>query len=105
MSVFELEGEKTDMSHDHTISQGHVIQCDYCFLSTEEDAPMITVLVAIDTVYKQTVAMPLEKKGNRDPFASRSLAAIAGYDGHPKVIIQRDSGPTLMAVIHDACAL
>ena len=30
-----------------------VIQCDYCFLKTEEDAPMVTVLVAIDTVHKQ----------------------------------------------------
>ena len=27
-----------------------VIQCDYCFLKTEEDAPMVTVLVAIDSV-------------------------------------------------------
>ena len=39
-----------------------VIKCDYCFLKTEEDAPMVTVLVAIDTVYKQMVAIPLEKK-------------------------------------------
>ena len=38
---------------------------------------MLTVLVAIDTVYKQTIAIPLDKKGNRDPFASRSLAAFA----------------------------
>ena len=66
---------------------------------------MITVLVAIDTVYKQTVAMPLERKGNIDPFASRSLAAIAGHVGHPRVIIQGDSEPALMAVIHNACAL
>ena len=65
---------------------------------------MITVLVAIDTVYKQMVAIPLEKKGNRDPFASRS-PAFARYVGHPKVIIQGDSEHALMAVIHDACAL
>ena len=51
------------------------------------------------------VAIPLEKKGNRDPFASRSLAAFARYVGHPKVIIQGDSEHALMAVIHDACAL
>ena len=82
-----------------------VIQCDYCFLKTEEDAPMITVLVAIDTVYKQMVAIPLEKKCNRDPFASRSQAAFARYAGHPKVIIHGDSEHVLMAVIHDACAL
>ena len=82
-----------------------VIQCDYCFLKTEEDAPMVTVLVAIDTVYKQMVAIPSEKKGNRDPFASRSLAAFARYVGHSKVIIQGDSEHALMAVIHDACAL
>ena len=63
---------------------------------------MVTVLVAIDTVYKQMVATPLEKKGNRDPFASRSLAAFARYVGHPKVIISRRA---LMAVIYDACAL
>ena len=37
-----------------------VIQCDYCFLKTEADAPMVTVVVAIDTVYKQMVAIPLE---------------------------------------------
>ena len=66
---------------------------------------MVTVLVAIDTVYKQMVAIPLEKKGNRDPFASRSLAAFARYVGHPNVIIQGDSEHALMAVIHDACAL
>ena len=82
-----------------------VIQCDYCFLKTEEDAPMVTVLVATDTVYKQMVAIPLEKKGNRDPFASRSLAAFARYVGHPKVIIQGDSEHAFMNVIHDACAL
>ena len=82
-----------------------VIQCDYCFLKTEEDAPILTVLVATDTVYKQMVAFPLEKKGNRDPFASRSLAAFARYVGHPKVSIQGDSEHALMAVIHDACAM
>ena len=37
---------------------------------------MITVLVAIDTVYEKTIAIPFEKKDNRDPFASRSLAAF-----------------------------
>ena len=36
-----------------------VIQCDCCFLKTEEDPPMVTVLVDIDTVYKQMVAIPL----------------------------------------------
>ena len=66
---------------------------------------MVTVLVAIDTVYKQMVAIPLEKKGDRDPFASCSAAAFARYVGHPKVIIQGDSKHALMAVIHDACAL
>ena len=30
------------------------------------------------------VAIPLETKGNRDPLASRSLAAFARYVGHPK---------------------
>ena len=66
---------------------------------------MVTVLVAIDTVYKQMVAILLGKKGNRDPFASRSLAAFARHVGHPKVIIQGDSEHALMAVIHDACVL
>ena len=66
---------------------------------------MITVLVAIDRVYKQTIAIPLEKKGNRDPFASRSLAAFARYVGHAKVITQGDCEVALMAVIDDACAL
>ena len=66
---------------------------------------MVTVLVAIETVYKQMVAIPLEKKGNRDLFASRSLAAFARYVGHPKVTNQGDSEHALMAVIHDACAL
>ena len=51
------------------------------------------------------VAIPLEKKGNRDPFASRSLAAFARYVGHSKVITQGDSEHALIAVIHDACAL
>ena len=77
-SVSELVGEETDTRHGHRFSQAHpVVQYDCCFLKTGEDAPMVTVLVAIDTVYKQMVAIPLEKKGNRDPFASRSLAAFA----------------------------
>ena len=83
-----------------------VIQFYYCLQKTEEDAPMITVLVAVDTVYKQMVAIPFfEKKGNRDPFASRSLAAFARHVGHPKVIIQGDSERALIAVVHGACAL
>ena len=80
-------------------------ECDCCVLKTEEDAPMVTVLVATDAVYNQMVAIFLEKKGNRDPFVSRSLAAFARYVGHPKVIIQGDSEHALVAVIHDACAL
>ena len=104
--VSELAGEENrHVSRSQNQPGTPVIQCDYCFLKTEEDAPMVTVLVAIDTVYKQMVAIPLEKKGNRDPFASRSLAAFARYVGHPKVIIQGDSEHALMAVIHDACAL
>ena len=47
---------------------------------------MITVLIATDTVHKQMVAIPLDKKGN-------------------KVVIQGDSQHALMAVVHDACAL
>ena len=66
---------------------------------------MTTVLMAIDTVYKHMVAIPLEKTGDGDPLTSRSLAAFARYVGHSKVIIQGDSGQALMAVIHDACAL
>ena len=50
------------------------------------------------------VAIPLEKKGNRDPFESCSLAAFARHVGHPKVIIQRDSEHAL-AVIQDTRAL
>ena len=61
---------------------------------------MITVLVAIETVYKQMVAIPLEKKGNRDPLASRSLAAFARHVGHPKVIIRCDSEHAVMRTTH-----
>ena len=43
------------------------------------------------------VAIPLVKKGNRDPLASRSQATVARYDGHSKVIIQGDSEHALMA--------
>ena len=102
--VSELVGEKTDMCHDHNQPGTPVTQCDYCFLKTEEDAAMVTVLVAIGTVYEQMVVICLQKKGNRDPFASRSLAAFARYVGHSKVIIQGDSEHAFMAVIHDACA-
>ena len=66
---------------------------------------MITVSVAINPVYKQMAAISLEKKGNRDPLASRSLAAFARYVGHPNVIIQGDSEHALVALIHDTCAL
>ena len=104
VSVLEVK-ENRHESRSQNQPGTPVIQCDYCFMKTEEDAPMITVLVAIDTVYEQTVAIPLEKKGNRDLFASRSLAAFARHVGHPRVIIQGDSELALMAVIHDACAL
>ena len=75
-SASELaEDKKTEMNHDHKSNQAR-IQCDCCFLKTEEGLPMITVL-AIDTVHKQMVANFCEKKGNRNPLASRSLAAFA----------------------------
>ena len=53
----------------------------------------------------QTDGCHLEKKRNRDPLASRSLAAFARCVGHPKVIIGGESEHALMAVIHGACAL
>ena len=96
-------GENRHESRSQAQPGTPVFQCDY-FLRTEEDAPMITVLVAIDTVYIEMVAIPLEEKGNRDPFAKRSLAVFARDIGHPKVIIQGDSEHALMAVIYDACA-
>ena len=76
-SVSELTGEKTDKCHDHKTSQAHpFIQCDYCFLKTEKNAPMVTILVATDTVYEQMVAIPLEKKGHRDPFCKSQSGRI-----------------------------
>ena len=60
-----------------------VIQCDYCFLNTEEE-------VAIDTVYKQMVAITLEENGNSDPIASRSLAA--SQCDHPRSLDARTRG-------------
>ena len=89
-SAFERAGEKTDKNHDHKSSPAHQSSnATTVFPKNEEDAPMITVLVAIATVDKQMVAIPLDKKGNRDPLASRCLAALARYVGHSKVIIQR----------------
>ena len=82
-----------------------VIQCDFCFLKTEEDAPMVTVLVAIDTVCNRWLPFLLKRKETEIRLPSRSLAAFARYVGHPKVIIQGDSEHALMAAIHDACAL
>ena len=35
---------------------------DHCILKTDEDEPMITVLVATDTVCTQMIANPLEKR-------------------------------------------
>ena len=55
---------------------------------------MVTVLLAIDTVYKQMFAIPPEKKGNGDPFASRSLAAFARYVGTPQSDHPRRLGGT-----------
>ena len=72
------------MNHDHKSNF-----CEYWFLKTEEDARMITVLVAIDAVLKQMVPILLRK---------RRASEI-----HSQVV--RDSEPALMADIHDACAL
>ena len=58
---------------------------------------MVAVLVAIDTVYKQMVAIPLEKKGNRDPFASRKSGRICtmrrtSQSDHPRRLGARTHG-------------
>ena len=69
---------------------------------------MVTVLVGIDSVQTGVQTDDCNsscKKGNRDPFASRSQAAFVRYVGHPKLIIQGDSEHALMAAIRDACAL
>ena len=78
-SVSGLAGEKTDMeSRSHVQPGTPVIQCDCCFLKTEEYRHSVQT--------KQMVAIPLEKKSDRDPLASRSLAAFARHVGHPIVI-------------------
>ena len=66
-----------------------VIQCDYCFLKTEEDAPMVTVLVAIDTVYKQMV-----KKLSIRKSQSRRIRTVrrTSQSDHPRRLGARTHG-------------
>ena len=62
-----------------------VIQCDYCFLKSEEDAPMIRVLIAADAVCTQMVAIPLEKKGNhKSQSGSSRTIRRTSRGGHSK---------------------
>ena len=71
------------------------IQCDDCFLKTEEDAPMITVLVAMDTVFKQMVAIPLEKKKKgqqRSIRKSQSGRIRTSQSDHPRRLRARTHG-------------
>ena len=66
-SVSELRGRENrhESRSQNPARHSRHSECDHCFLKTEEDAPMVTVLVAIDTVYKQMVAIPLEKEGKQ----------------------------------------
>ena len=57
---------------------------------------MITVLVAMDTVYKQMVAISLRKEGNRDPSQVAVWPHSHDTSDIPKVIIQGDSEPALV---------
>ena len=101
-SASQLAREKRDMNHDHKSQPGTpVIQCDCCFLKTEEDAPMIAVLVAID----KSAQTDREKKETE--FHSQVAVWPHSYDTSdiPKVIIHEDSEHALMAVVHDACSL
>ena len=78
-------------------NQPPVIHCDYCFLKTEEDAPMVTVLVAIDTVYKQMIVIPLEKKGKQRPACKSQSGRIrtirrTSQGNHPRRLGARTHG-------------
>ena len=62
-SASEIGRENRHESQSQVQPSTPVIRCDCCFLKTEEDAPMFSVLIGIDTVYKQMVAVPDEKEG------------------------------------------
>lgn len=65
-------GRARDNRHITIAHEGlPVIECDYGFLKSAEGAPLITVLVASDTVYMHVVAIPLEYKGSQDSYAAR----------------------------------
>lgn len=82
-----------------------LIECDYGFLKSSEGAPLITVPVASDTVYKHVVAIPLEHKGSQDSYAARCLAAHIRFFGVPKISVQGDAEHALMSVVRAACDL
>ena len=76
-----------------------VIQCDYCFLKTEEDAPVITVLVAIDTVFQKVVSIPLEQEGKQRSICKSQSGRIRTIrrtfqSDHPRRLGTTDSRNT-----------
>ena len=99
-----LVDEKTDMKHNHESEQAALFQCDCCFLITDEYAPKIAFLVGIDTMYTQMATILVKNKGNRDPFASRSLAAFARHVGQPivRARIRRKNHGTFFFFLHVA---
>ena len=66
---------------------------------------MVTVLVAIDTVYKQMVAIPFERKGKQRSICKSQSGRIRTIRRTSQSDLQGDSEYALMAVIHDACAM
>ena len=87
-SASELVGEKSDTRHDHKRNQARQSSIATTASSTEEDAPIIAVPVAIQFVQTDR-CHPSEEEGNRDPFVSRSLAAFARIHFWPKLKIVR----------------
>ena len=96
--VSELAGEKNrHVSRSQNQPGTPVIQCDYCFLKTEEDAPMVTVLVAIDTECKQMVAIPLKKEGKQRSICKSQSGRIrtirrTSQSDHPRGLGARTHG-------------
>ena len=73
------------------------IQCDCCFLKSEDDAPMVTVLMARDRVHKQMVAIPLEKKRKQRSICKSQSGRIrtirrTSQSGHPRRLEARTHG-------------
>ena len=64
---------------------------------------LITTLVGVDDSFGRCVAICVERKGARDVWGVKALAAFARSLGQPRLITQRDGEHTIVELVRQTC--